>query len=78
MKIQVDISKQISKALEVHKLRYNLHDKREALVDVLQRFFENDRFDYFLQENLKIEKNKPKKKSGKDYADIMNQKERGK
>ncbi len=62
MKIQVDISKEISKALEVHKLRYGLHDKREALVDVLQRFFENDKFDYFLQENLKIEKNKPKKK----------------
>ncbi len=62
MKIQVDISKEISKALEVHKLRYNLHDKREALVDVLQRFFKNNKFNYFLQENLKIQKNKPVKK----------------
>lgn len=77
MKIQVDIKPETSKALEVHKLRYNLYDKREALVDALERFFENDDFDYFLEENLKKRKEQPKK-SKDNFEKHLDEKDKNK
>jgi len=61
MKIQVDISKEVSKKLELHKIRYNLYDKRQSLIDVLERFFSDEDYDYFLNKNKEI-KTKAKKK----------------
>ena len=42
MKIQVDLSKEINKALELHKIKHDLYDKRTALIDVLQRYFKKE------------------------------------
>ncbi len=56
MKIQIDLSKELMKKLEFHKLRFDLHDKRVALVDVLERFFSDEDYEYFLKENKKLRK----------------------
>ena len=47
MKIQIDLSKEIMKKLELHKLKYDLKDKRDALVDIAKRFFEKEDYDTF-------------------------------
>ena len=47
VKIQVDLPYLISRALEIHLVKYGLHDKKEALIDCLQKFFSIPKYNYF-------------------------------
>ncbi len=47
VKIQVDLPYLISRALEIHLVKYELQDKKEALVNALQMFFSIPAHNYF-------------------------------
>ena len=59
-KIQADLPEDLNKALKLYALRYNFEKLPEALTYIVRRFFENEDYDYFLEENLKNKKNKIK------------------
>ena len=55
-KLTIDFPKDVSDLIELHKVRYKLYDKREAVIDLVQRFFrDNKDYDSFIQSNDKIE-----------------------
>jgi hypothetical protein len=52
-KITLDIPEDLNRKLKAHKLKYNFDRLPYALIDVLERYFKQENYDFFLKNKEK-------------------------